>query len=69
MKYIIESDELRDHELALNGFRLALVVTDMQEHLRGLTKYQGKEEVSVEELREELRGFIENRGVPWGILE
>lgn len=47
-------DDEGDFELARNGWRYKSVIEEMYNWLRQLTKYQDKDTVTVEEVREKL---------------
>lgn len=61
-------EERSDFDFAVNGHKWWIVVWEMEQYLRKRIKYQtevttDEEIVALEEVREELRGFIEEQGL------
>lgn len=51
-------EEREELDLALNAGKMACVISDLDNWLRSLQKYQDKDTVSVEEVREELHRLM-----------
>lgn len=64
MKYIIESDELRDHELALNGHRMAQFIGDLLERLRSKYKHTDDPMLHSQDFRTEVIEMLSEYGIP-----
>lgn len=56
-------DDQVEHQHAINGRRLACVLHDFDQWLRAQYKYEGKETIDVDELREKLREFVRDQGL------
>lgn len=57
-KIILEYDQYTDRddfENAYNGWRYKAIIEDFNNWLRGLSKYEGKETVTIDEARDRLR--------------
>lgn len=57
-------EERDEYELAMNGARYAIVLEDLDNWLRSLSKYQDIETVTVEEVRAKIVELQKD----WGVL-
>lgn len=53
-------EESEDHKLALKSGKLRSVITEFDNWLRNLSKYENKTTVEIQEVREKLWAFIED---------
>lgn len=65
MKAILEfNEEERDQLLyAIHGIDFYLVLEDLDNKLRAMEKYEDKEVIEIDKMRDMIREFMEERGV------
>lgn len=66
MKAILEfslPEEQADFDVAQKGYLYACVLEELDEFLRRKTKYEEKESITIEEIRQELHTLRLNRGI------
>lgn len=66
MKVILEFDLPEETDLyqhAMNGTRYLYVLQELDNELRSLVKYENKEVISIEKVRDLIRSLSDERGV------
>lgn len=66
MKAILEFDlpeETDLYQYAINGSRYLYVLQELDNELRSLIKYENKEVISIEKVRDLIRTLLDERGV------
>ena len=61
-------DEKNDAIIALHGIDFLMSLCDIDDKLRALEKYEGKEDFSIEEMREFIRDTMDNYNVSLDML-
>lgn len=56
-------DEQEELNMALNGHKYSIVLDDLDSWLRNISKYQGIAVVSIEEVRDKIIEFKQDRGL------
>jgi hypothetical protein len=65
-KLILEFDlheDREEYEYALNGVKYSIVLSEIDNWLRGLSKYTDQETVSIDEVRSKIHQELEERGI------
>lgn len=66
MKAILEFNlpvEKSEFDMAYNGSGFASAVWDLEQWLRNEEKYQNRDTITIEEVREKIRGFLSNNNL------
>lgn len=61
-------DEQVEFESAASGAKLAAILFDFDQYLRAQEKHQGRESISIEDLRRILRETMEDNGIYFEML-
>lgn len=69
MKYTIEHDDLHDHEMALNGHRMAQYINNMLDTLRSQYKYANLTEIDAYEFRKQMIELLDEYEIPGHLIE
>jgi hypothetical protein len=56
-------EEKQEYEYALNGVKYSLVISEVDNWLRDLIKYQNKETISIQEVRDKLHEYLNSYNI------
>ena len=54
MKYKLETNDIPEYQIAIDGWKWRCVAKDMDDWLRSLNKYQGIEDIPIFKVRDKL---------------